>query len=112
MQTIAPQQLADLINSGKRVTIIDVRNPDEFEKLRIKNAILQPLPGFKPEETLEYLAERGLADHDIYVTCASGVRAKSACQLFAAHGDPAVTLIEGGTLAWYAAGLPVEGTTV
>jgi rhodanese-related sulfurtransferase len=112
MKTISPQDLYALQQSGELVVIIDVRNPDEFAKLRIPEAILQPLPEFDTAKTLEYLAEHGWSNDEIYVTCASGKRAQSACQLFTEANYPHVTLVEGGTIGWYEAGLPVEGTAV
>lgn len=111
MKSTSPKALYDLMQSSSNVVIVDVRNPDEYEKLRIKNAILQPLPDFSPEKTMAYLSAQGLGSHDIYVTCASGKRAEAACQLFNQEEYP-VTLIEGGTMAWYEAGLPVEGSMV
>ena len=112
MKTIAPMDLYKLMQVKDNIVVIDVRNPDEFEKLHITDAILQPLPDFKPEQTLHYLAERDLANSEIYVTCASGKRAQSACLMLSAADYPHVTLIEGGTIAWYEAGLPVAGTAV
>ena len=112
MKTIECEDLFQLMQDNENIVIIDVRNPDEYEKMHIPNAILQPLPEFTPEKTLQYLAERGLANSDIYITCASGKRAQSACQMFNAEKYPQVTLIKGGTIAWYEAGLSVEGISV
>ena len=112
MKTIECNDLFQLMQDNKNIVIIDVRNPDEYEKMHIPNAILQPLPLFTPEKTLQFLAERGLANSEIFVTCASGKRAQAACQMFSAENYPHATLIEGGTIAWYEAGLPVEGASV
>jgi rhodanese-related sulfurtransferase len=112
MKKTTPHTLYELMQSNNNIVIIDVRNPDEYEKMHIPNAILLPLPEFSPQKTLEYLTGQGLNDSDIYITCASGKRAQAACQMFIEEDYPHTTLIEGGTLGWYEAGLPVEGSAV
>jgi hypothetical protein len=46
-------------------------------------------------------------DELIYVTCRSGSRGRQACEKFLAAGFANVVNVEGGTLAWAEAGLPV-----
>ncbi len=109
MKTISCDELYQLMQANKNLVLIDVRNPDEYQKMHIPNAVLYPLPQFTPENIVQKLAEQGLEKSEIYVTCASGKRAEMACQLFYAENYPNVTLVEGGTMGWYQAGLPVEG---
>jgi rhodanese-related sulfurtransferase len=82
-------------------TLIDVREPDEYEAGHVPGARLLPL-GDVPAAVGD-LTGQG----DLVVICHSGVRSMRACEFLAASGIPA-TNIAGGTLAWVASGRPVE----
>jgi rhodanese-related sulfurtransferase len=86
-------------------TVIDVRNPDEYEAGHVPGAELIPLP-----EVPARVAEVP-DDGPVYVICAVGGRSRKACEVLAGHGRR-VTNIAGGTKGWIEAGLPVNtGTT-
>lgn len=98
------QQAHDLIEAGEAV-LVDVREPDEFAAARIEGAILAPLSRM-PQAWL------GLdlpADKTVIVMCRVGGRSGRVCEAFGSKGpsgQPAVNM-DGGILAWQAAGLPV-----
>jgi rhodanese-related sulfurtransferase len=95
-------RLAELQAQG--VTLIDVRNPDEYEAGHVPGARLIPLP-----EVGERVAEVP-AGTPVYVICAAGGRSRKACELLSAEGRD-VTNIAGGTRGWIEAGQPVtEGS--
>jgi rhodanese-related sulfurtransferase len=101
--TITPKQLSDLKSSGKPVTLLDVRTPIEFQELHVdfaKSVPLDRLSADSIEAALEESAE------PLYVICRAGSRGKQACEKLGAAGLNVVN-VEGGTLAWEAAGLPV-----
>ena len=50
----------------------------------------------------------GRSGEPLYVICRTGSRAKQACEKFRRCGYDNVVAIEGGTLAWEQAGLPVS----
>jgi rhodanese-related sulfurtransferase len=86
------------------VDLIDVRTPAEFRELHVDFAKNVPLDRLDPNSIA---AERNsCASEPLYVICRSGGRAKQACEKLAAAGLNVVN-VEGGTLAWDAAGLPV-----
>ncbi len=99
--TVSPAELARLRSSGKRVQLIDVRTPAEFQEVHVDFARNVPLDQIQPEALMP-----GGNDEALYVICRSGSRGKQACQKFEAAGLDVVN-VEGGTLAWEAAGLPV-----
>lgn len=83
--------------------LIDVREPDEFADIRAAGALNLPLS--------EFVARAGEIDpdRDIYVICRSGGRSAQAIEyLEQSRGWDNATNVVGGTLAWEAAGLPVE----
>lgn len=80
-------------------TVIDVRNPDEYEAGHVPGARLIPLP-----EVPERVAEIPLGE-PVYLICAVGGRSMRAAEFLTAQGAD-VTNIAGGTKGWIAAGLP------
>jgi rhodanese-related sulfurtransferase len=96
---ITVDELADLLPAGIR--LIDVRNPDEYDEARVAGAVLIPLAEV-PGRVDEFRS-----DGPTYVICARGARSMRACEVAADQGIECVN-VAGGTLAWIAAGLPVE----
>jgi rhodanese-related sulfurtransferase len=99
--TITPAELAHLRQSGKNLRLIDVRTPAEFAEIHVDFAHNVPLDQLKPE-TLA----REVNGEALYVICRSGNRGNQACQKLETTGLNVIN-VEGGTLAWEAAGLPV-----
>ena len=85
------------LSAGEAV-LIDVREPDEHARERIKGARLVPLSAFDPG-----VAAIGTK---VIIHCHAGVRSVRACLLAADQGD--VYSLAGGIDGWKAAGLPVE----
>ncbi|PZQ88187.1 MAG: sulfurtransferase [Leifsonia xyli] len=98
MKTIEATELAAL---GDDATIIDVRQPDEYEAARVAGATLIPLG-----ELTGRLDELP-ADRTLYIMCHSGGRSAQATAFLEAQGIDAVN-VAGGITAWAGAGLPVE----
>ncbi len=101
--TISPRELAAKKTAGEKFDLIDVRTPEEFGALHVEFAKNIPLDRFDTAK-----AASGGADgaKPLYIICRSGARAGQACKLLAAAGVKAVN-VEGGSLAWEKAGLPV-----
>lgn len=106
VRTIPVKELYEQIKAGKSVELIDVRTPVEFREIHAEGARLVPLDRLDPKAVM---AERnGKAGETLYVICRSGSRAKQACEKFLTAGHANVVCVEGGTLAWEQAGLPVQ----
>lgn len=102
--TISPQQLAEIHSAGKNVELLDVRTPVEFREIHVDFARNMPLDRL---DVQALMTERsGSAGEPFYVICRSGSRGKQVCDKLTAAGLNVVN-VEGGTLAWDAAGLPV-----
>jgi rhodanese-related sulfurtransferase len=102
--SITPQQLAALHQTSAPVDLIDVRTPAEYREVHIEFAHNVPLDRLNPKAIA---AQRnGRANEPLYVICRTGSRGNQACEKLAAAGLNVVN-VEGGTLAWDAAGLPV-----
>ena len=91
--------------SGRPVELIDVRTPAEFQAIHCEGARLIPLDRLEPRSIL---ADRLHPGEPLYIVCRSGNRARRACEQFLAAGYTNVVCLDGGTLAWEQAGLPVN----
>jgi rhodanese-related sulfurtransferase len=98
VKTVTPQEFATLTG----VSLIDVREPGELEQVRTAQAIPMPMSTF-----LEHLDE--LPEGPLYVLCHSGARSARATAYLEQQGYDAAN-IDGGIVAWEAAGLPVITT--
>ncbi|MCX8156718.1 MAG: rhodanese-like domain-containing protein [Verrucomicrobiae bacterium] len=86
------------------VVLLDVRTAREVKNGRIQGAVHLDLTAPDFEERLARLDKQ--ATYLVY--CASGVRSARACQKLQAMGFPRAFNLQGGLLAWQAAGLPLE----
>lgn len=103
--TITVGALGDRVRRGDRVELIDVRTPVEFREVHAEPARLVPLDSLDPLAVIE--ARDGSRDDPLYVICRTGGRARKAAERIQAAGFQNVVNVEGGTVAWEAAGLPV-----
>ncbi|MFO0810570.1 MAG: rhodanese-like domain-containing protein [Gemmataceae bacterium] len=97
--SVSPAVAARAIAAGE-ATLFDVRTPAEFGELHADGAQNVPLDRLDP-------ARLQHDDKPLYVICRSGGRGRQACTKLLGAGHSGVANIEGGTLAWEAAGLPV-----
>jgi glyoxylase-like metal-dependent hydrolase (beta-lactamase superfamily II)/rhodanese-related sulfurtransferase len=98
--------VATRLGQPSRPLLLDVREPEEFigELGHIEGALLVPLDAL--ERRLPKLA--GYVDRDVVVVCRAGARSASAGAILRRAGFQRVINLEGGMLAWAAAGLPVQ----
>ncbi len=99
--TISPRELCDLCSKGS-IEIIDVRTPLEFSEIHATYAKNIPL------DQLNLQSVPSHANGPIYLICKSGSRGQKACEKLLAAGITNVVNVEGGTMAWEQAGLPVK----
>jgi rhodanese-related sulfurtransferase len=89
------RELRESLNRGDKLTLIDVREDDEWALGRIPGAVHIPL---------RHLAERGLAewppDSPIVLYCHHGGRSRRAQEFLQAHGFAGATNLAGGIDAW------------
>lgn len=105
-KTITPKELDALHQQGEAIDLVDVRTPVEFREVHAAYARNIPLDAFDPNTVMSN--RNGSSDKPLYVICRSGSRAAKACEKLAGCGHDHVVNVEGGTLAWEQAGLPVK----
>jgi len=91
---IAPDDLAPRLGD---VTLIDVRQPEEYVAVHIRTSRLLPL-----REVPDHVAELP-TDAEVFVICRSGSRSAMASEFLITQGLHAVN-VAGGILAWADAG--------
>ncbi len=94
---ISVDELAAL---GEGVTLIDVREPDEWAEGHVPWAVHLPL-GTVPDHV------EAFDGSPTYVICKAGGRSARACEFAAEQGRDTVNVL-GGMLAWEAAGHAVS----
>lgn len=102
-ESISPLIAVTKMNGDKTV-IIDVREPNEFVKSHIENAINIPLG--KIEEKLPSLEKH--KTHPIIVTCQTGARSVPACKSLTKAGFEQVFNMLGGMQSWEENKLPIK----
>src|ERR1700733_5059798 len=106
MKTISPVELQQILTAQPSSPVIDVRTPVEFTEVHVSQARSIPLDELKPGSL------QLQKDQPIYLLCRSGQRAAKAAEKFAKDGYSQPVIVEGGTLAWIEAGLPVTRSSV
>jgi rhodanese-related sulfurtransferase len=104
-QTLSAVELGRLVSSGKKIELIDVRTPVEFQEIHVEFARNVPLDRLDPKAI--QASRAGTINEPLYVVCRSGARGKQACEKLLASGVTNVINIEGGTMACADAGVPV-----
>lgn len=94
---IEPAQLHMFLTTGIRVTVLDVRQPEEFSQGHIQGAILMPLGTLASSYTK--LPKTG----KLVVYCRSGHRSAQAVQFLLQNGYASAVSLNGGFTAWTAA---------
>jgi len=89
--------------TDEKPTVIDVREPFEFDDAHMPNAV--SIPQSELASRLDNLDPKG----KYLVTCAGGVRSLRAVHYLASRGFTDVVSLAGGTEGWIAAGMPYEG---
>ncbi len=106
MSTITVRELHQVLQDNASQNVIDVRTPVEFAEVHVAAAKNVPLDALQPDQLYE--THRLSIEKPVYILCRSGQRATRAAEQLAKSGFPNSIVVEGGTLAWIDAGLPVN----
>jgi len=91
---IMASELETRLREGEKLSVIDVREPDEWESGHIAEAVSIPLSQF-----VERVGELTDFEEPIYLVCRSGNRSGKACDYLSAQGYEVVNMA-GGMLSW------------
>ncbi|MGZ8749138.1 MAG: adenylyltransferase/sulfurtransferase MoeZ [Mycobacterium sp.] len=94
--TITPRELRELIDTGKPLALIDVREPVEWDINRIEGAELIPKGAFETGEALANLQ----IDRTPVFYCKTGVRSAEVLAIVKKAGFSDALHVQGGIVAW------------
>ena len=96
MKILTVEELKQKLDSGQKVNLVDVREPNEFEEVNIGGRLV-PLGKV---QTMQVEELEDLKDEEVIVYCRSGRRSMMACQVLDQLGFKDTYNLEGGILAW------------
>ena len=94
--TISVTDLKAKIDNKEKFLLIDVREPSEFEIVKIPGAVLIPKQGFLDGSALAALPQ----DKPIILHCKSGVRSAECLAILKSAGFADASHVSGGVIAW------------
>ena len=101
-KNISSTQAKALLAKDKKVMILDVRTPEEFQQARLHGAKLIPI------SELERRVQEVPRDRPIFVYCSVGARSASAAGFLASQGYKEIYQMSDGLVGWYKNGYPIE----
>ncbi|PXX69033.1 adenylyltransferase/sulfurtransferase [Nocardia tenerifensis] len=94
--TLTARELKDLLDAGKQIELIDVREPVEWDIVHIDGAKLIPKDRILSGEALSELPQ----NRPIVLHCKTGVRSAEALAALKRAGFADATHLQGGVIAW------------
>ncbi|MBU3063515.1 adenylyltransferase/sulfurtransferase MoeZ [Nocardia sp. NEAU-G5] len=94
--TITARELKDMLDAGKDVAIVDVREPVEWDIVRIEGAQLIPKDRILSGAALAELPQ----NRPIVLHCKTGIRSAEALAALKQAGFSDATHLQGGIIAW------------
>jgi sulfur-carrier protein adenylyltransferase/sulfurtransferase len=94
--TITATELKGWLDSGRRIELVDVREPAEYEIVKIPGSVLVPKGDILSGEALSTLPQ----DRQLVLYCKSGVRSAEALAAVKQAGFADAVHVQGGVTAW------------
>jgi rhodanese-related sulfurtransferase len=101
VRNLTPEEVARGI-AGRRILLVDVREPNEVDVEAYPDAVVVPLSSFDPAEIPDPQGR------EVVFACRSGRRSVTASLAAQEQGYPYDAHLAGGMLAWKAAGLETK----
>jgi len=96
MKNITVEELKQKMDSGKKVNLIDCREPLEYEEANLGGRLI-PLGEI---QTMQVEEIEDLKDEEVIVHCRSGKRSVIACLMLEQMGFTNTSNVLGGILEW------------
>jgi sulfur-carrier protein adenylyltransferase/sulfurtransferase len=94
--TITTRELKDWIDAGKSIELVDVREPAEYEIVKIPGSRLVPKGDILSGEALAGLPQ----DRQLVLYCKTGIRSAEALAAVKAAGFRDAVHVQGGVVSW------------
>ena len=96
MQNISVEELKSRIDTGEKLNIIDVREPNEFAEFNIGGTLV-PLGKI---QTMQIDEIGDMKEAEVILYCRSGQRSMVACMFLETLGFKNTKNLVGGMMAW------------
>lgn len=100
---VSPQEVKSAIDSGKNISILDVRTIEEYKANHLKNSILLTLDTI-PDKASKIIPDK---NKEYFLYCRTGIRSAMAVAKLKELGYANIHSMSGGINAWINAGFPV-----
>ena len=94
--TITAQELKGWLDAGRKIELVDVREPAEYEIVKIPGSVLVPKGEILSGVALAQLPQ----DRQVVLYCKSGVRSAEALAVLKQAGFADAVHVQGGVTAW------------
>lgn len=91
----SPDEIKRRLDAGEKLTLIDVREQDEWDYCRIEGSVLKPM-----SQTLAWQDKIDPEGGPYVIICHHGVRSRRICQHLAGLGVKNLINMAGGIDAW------------
>jgi len=97
---IYPGDVADKITNKENMILLDVRTPEEYEELHLKDALLLPVQELSQTSLNNIGLGAEAKDAEIILYCRSGARSKTAYDIMKSLGYTNIKSVAGGMIHW------------
>lgn len=94
-EQLPPEEIKRRLDAGEKLTLIDVREQNEWDYCRIEGAVLKPM-----SLTLDWQDEIDKDGGPYVIICHHGVRSRRICQHLESLGVKNLINMAGGIDAW------------
>lgn len=94
MASVTTAELQERLRKSGKLTVIDVREPWEYQEGHIPGSLNRPL------NQISAWTSEFQKDQEIFLVCRSGSRSASAYQYLASQGFTNLKNVTGGIIAW------------
>ena len=91
---ISPKEIAERLQAGEQLPLIDVRSREEWDAVHIEGAT------FFTQDLMQEIISEWPKDREFVIMCHLGMRSLDAASFFAGHGFQHVRSMRGGIDAW------------
>ena len=97
---IYPSDVAEKIKNGDDFILLDVRTPEEYEEIHLKDALLLPVQKLSQATLNEIGLGEDAKDKEIILYCRSGNRSETAYNIMSSLGYTNIKSSAGGMIHW------------
>lgn len=108
---LMPAEVVAMMEAQADFILLDVRRPDEYADMHLRDARLLPVEELSPEALAQIGLGEDMKDEEIVIYCRSGMRSQTAYEEMKSFGYKNLKVVTGGMMLWQAEDLPYTETS-